>query len=84
VKARLALHGELDQDLLVPLWDKRHEAQGVTLIDLSDVTRVDTAGVALLVHLVALGKSRAERHAAARAIMCNPGAALQPSWTYAH
>jgi len=45
----LKLSGELDQDLLNPLWDKRHEAmQGVTLIDLSDVSRVDTAGVALL------------------------------------
>jgi phospholipid transport system transporter-binding protein len=36
----LKLSGELDQDLLNPLWDKRHEAmQGVTLIDLTDVTR---------------------------------------------
>jgi phospholipid transport system transporter-binding protein len=59
----LALSGELDQDLLNPLWDKRHEAmQGVTLIDLSDVTRVDTAGVALLVHLLPWGKSRDKRH----------------------
>ena len=30
----------------------------MTLIDLTDVTRVDTAGVALLAHLVAVGKSR--------------------------
>ncbi|MDE7590422.1 lipid asymmetry maintenance protein MlaB [Enterobacter bugandensis] len=53
----LRLSGELDQDLLNPLWDKRQEAmQGVTLIDLTDVTRVDTAGVALLAHLVAVGK----------------------------
>ena len=55
----LKLSGELDQDLLNPLWDKRHEAmQGVTLIDLSDVSRVDTAGVALLAHLVATGKKQ--------------------------
>ena len=55
----LTLSGELDQDLLNPLWDKRHEAmQGVTQIDLSDVTRVDTAGIALLIHLVAVGKKQ--------------------------
>ena len=32
--------------------------QGVTLIDLSGVTRVDTAGVALLAHLIAVGKKQ--------------------------
>ena len=48
----LALHGELDQDLLVPLWEAR--AQGTAIIDLSQTTRVDTAGLALLVHFVAL------------------------------
>ncbi|OMP92987.1 lipid asymmetry maintenance protein MlaB [Raoultella terrigena] len=52
---RLALQGELDQDLLVPLWDDRAQAtEGVSTIDLSAVTRVDTAGLALLVHFVAL------------------------------
>ncbi|MCI1032297.1 phospholipid transport system transporter-binding protein [Raoultella sp. BIGb0149] len=52
---RLALQGELDQDLLVPLWDDRARAtEGVSTIDLSAVTRVDTAGLALLVHFVAL------------------------------
>ena len=46
-------------ETLKPLWGKRHEAmQGVTLIDLTDVTRVDTAGVALLAHLVAVGKKQ--------------------------
>ena len=55
----LRLSGELDQDLLNPLWDKRQEAmQGVTLIDLTEVTRVDTAGVALLAHLIAVGKKQ--------------------------
>ena len=55
----LKLSGELDQDLLNPLWDKRRDAmQGVTLIDLSGVTRVDTAGVALLAHLIAVGKKQ--------------------------
>lgn len=40
---RLALVGELDQDVLNPLWDARVEAMtGVTCIDLSQVSRVDT------------------------------------------
>ncbi|WBU49849.1 lipid asymmetry maintenance protein MlaB [Kosakonia pseudosacchari] len=56
---RLKLQGELDQDILNPLWDARVEAMsGVTCIDLHDVTRVDTAGIALLVHLVAQGKKQ--------------------------
>ncbi|MEX0558369.1 protein YrbB [Raoultella terrigena] len=51
----LALQGELDQDLLVPLWDDRLQVtEGVSTIDLNAVTRVDTAGLALLVHFVAL------------------------------
>ena len=51
----LALRGELDQDLLVPLWEARAQAtDGVSAIDLSAVTRVDTAGLALLVHFIAL------------------------------
>lgn len=55
----LLLSGELDQDYLNPLWDARHDAmQGVSCIDLSGVSRVDTAGVALLVHLVATGKQQ--------------------------
>ena len=38
---RLALHGELDQDFLVSLWDARTEAtQGVSIIDLSGLSRV--------------------------------------------
>ena len=37
----LLLSGELDQDLLNPLWDARNEAmKGVTLIDLSGVSGV--------------------------------------------
>lgn len=55
----LALQGELDQDLLVPLWEARATVmQGVDTIDLHAVSRVDTAGVALLLHLVA--ESRAQ------------------------
>ena len=52
---RLALHWELDQDLLVPLWEARAQAtDGVSTIDLSALTRVDTAGLALLMHFVEL------------------------------
>ena len=36
----LALHGELDQDLLVPLWEARAQATaGTAIIDLSQTTR---------------------------------------------
>lgn len=39
----LMLAGELDQDVLTPLWDARVEAMtGVTRIDLSQISRVDT------------------------------------------
>lgn len=56
---RLALMGELDQDVLNPLWDAREEAmRGVTRIDLSQISRVDTGGLALLIHLVALAKQQ--------------------------
>ncbi|MGT3086720.1 STAS domain-containing protein, partial [Salmonella enterica] len=49
---KLTLAGELDQDVLNPLWDARIEAmKGVTCIDLSQVSRVDTGGLALLLHL---------------------------------
>ncbi|MEN0580229.1 lipid asymmetry maintenance protein MlaB [Phytobacter palmae] len=56
---RLILQGELDQDVLNPLWNARQDAmKGTTLIDLRAVSRVDTAGVALLIHLIAQGKSQ--------------------------
>ena len=55
----LLLSGELDQDYLNPLWEARDQAmQGVTCIDLSGISRVDTAGIALLAHLVAAGKQQ--------------------------
>lgn len=58
----LKLLGELDQDVINPLWNARVEAMnGVSCIDLHGVTRVDTAGVALLVHLVAQGKKQGKR-----------------------
>ena len=59
---RLTLLGELDQDFLVPLWDARNEAtQGVSVIDLNGLSRVDTAGLALLVHLVDLINSQGRK-----------------------
>ncbi|WP_039056796.1 lipid asymmetry maintenance protein MlaB [Enterobacter sp. Bisph1] len=55
----LKLLGELDQDIINPLWNARVEAMsGVSCIDLHDVTRVDTAGIALLIHLIAQGKKQ--------------------------
>lgn len=54
----LVLAGELDQDVLAPLWDARVEAMtGVTRIDLSQISRVDTGGLALLAHLVNQAKA---------------------------
>ncbi|EKJ5691111.1 lipid asymmetry maintenance protein MlaB [Salmonella enterica] len=55
----LMLAGELDQDVLEPLWDARVEAMtGVTRIDLSQISRVDTGGLALLAHLVNQAKKQ--------------------------
>ena len=59
---KLVLAGELDQDVLNPLWDARIEAmKGATCIDLSQISRVDTGGLALLLHLVDLGKQQGNR-----------------------
>ncbi len=42
---RPALRGELDQEFILPLWNARAQAtDGVSTIDLSDVSRVDSAG----------------------------------------
>jgi len=58
---RLSLQGELDQDVLNPLWEARVQAmQGVGVIDLSALSRVDTAGVALLVHLIAEARQQGQ------------------------
>ncbi len=55
----LVLAGELDQDVLAPLWDARVEAMnGVTRIDLSQISRVDTGRLALLAHLVNQAKKQ--------------------------
>ncbi len=58
----LALSGELDQDVLLPLWEIREEAvKGITSIDLSRVSRVDTGGLALLLHLIDLAKKQGKK-----------------------
>jgi len=58
---RLSLQGELDQDVLNSLWEARVQAmQGVSVIDLSALSRVDTAGVALLVHLIAEARQQGQ------------------------
>ena len=54
----LALSGELDQDVLLPLWEIREAVKGITSIDLSRVSRVDTGGLALLLHLIDLAKKQ--------------------------
>ncbi|MBV4412982.1 lipid asymmetry maintenance protein MlaB [Enterobacteriaceae bacterium YMB-R22] len=55
----LRLFDILEYETLEPLWQQRVSAtKGVALIDLSAVTRVDTAGLALLVRLVAEIRAR--------------------------
>lgn len=48
----LSLHGELDRDTLLILWQQRETlVSHIETIDVSDLERVDSAGLALLVHL---------------------------------
>jgi len=55
----LCLSGELNSQTLPPLWQQRQEVvAGITVFDLKDLTRVDTAGLALLIHLIALAKQQ--------------------------
>ncbi|WP_241580980.1 lipid asymmetry maintenance protein MlaB [Rosenbergiella nectarea] len=47
----LSLQGELVHDSLAGLWQQRHQVlTGIRAIDLSLLSRVDSAGLALLVH----------------------------------
>ncbi len=49
----LNLEGELNSETLLPLWEQRQEVvSGITIFDFSGLTRVDTAGLALLIHLI--------------------------------
>ncbi len=51
----LVLAGELDGETVQTLWRERAQVMvGVKAFDLARLTRVDTAGLALLIHLVAL------------------------------
>ncbi|EOT1170464.1 lipid asymmetry maintenance protein MlaB [Cronobacter dublinensis] len=60
--SQLRLRGTLDRETLMPLWEQRQSApDGVQRIDLSGLTRVDTAGLALLVQLVALAQTGGRR-----------------------
>ena len=48
----LRLTGKLDHETLLPLWNQRNNVmQGISEMDLSGLSRVDSAGLALLVHL---------------------------------
>ncbi|MDV7022505.1 lipid asymmetry maintenance protein MlaB [Atlantibacter subterraneus] len=54
---RLILRGELDQDTVVALWEQREAAMmDIKVIDLNALQRVDTSGLALLLHLVDIGR----------------------------
>lgn len=55
----LSLEGELNSETLLPLWEQRQEAvSGITIFDFSGLTRVDTAGLALLIHLIGQAKQQ--------------------------
>ncbi|MCW2475524.1 MULTISPECIES: lipid asymmetry maintenance protein MlaB [unclassified Symbiopectobacterium] len=48
----LALSGDLDRDSLLPFWQQRETLlAGKHTLDISALDRVDSAGLALLVHL---------------------------------
>jgi phospholipid transport system transporter-binding protein len=49
----LHLTGELDSDTVGPLWRQREQIMaGIKILNLSGLSRVDTSGLALLIHLV--------------------------------
>ncbi len=55
----LRLEGELNSETLLPLWQQRLEAvSGVTVFDVGGLIRVDTAGLALLIHLIGEAKQQ--------------------------
>lgn len=55
----LTLAGELGSDTLLPLWGAREQiVSRLGKIDLNGVLRVDTGGIALLIHLVALAREQ--------------------------
>ena len=55
----LSLEGELNSQTLLPLWEQRLKVvSGVTTFEFSGLTRVDTAGLALLIHLIGQAKQQ--------------------------
>ncbi|EFL92311.1 cytoplasmic protein with a STAS domain [Candidatus Regiella insecticola LSR1] len=49
----LLLQGDLDRDTLLPLWQQRNKLlTDIDCIDVTQLHRVDSAGLALLVHLI--------------------------------
>lgn len=59
----LQLSGELTASALLPLWSAKEQLlQGIRLINLSALRRTDSAGLALLLHLVLWGKRTSGKH----------------------
>ncbi|TPG62226.1 lipid asymmetry maintenance protein MlaB [Ewingella americana] len=49
---RLILRGDLDRETLLPLWNQRRTLMNqVKTLDVAGLQRVDSAGLAMLVHL---------------------------------
>jgi phospholipid transport system transporter-binding protein len=58
----LSLTGELDRETLQSLWHQRHILmQQINTIDVSCLARVDSAGLALMVHLRQIVEERGQR-----------------------
>lgn len=55
----LHLTGELDSDTVGQLWHQRDKImKGIKVLNLAGLSRVDTSGLALLIHLVAFARSK--------------------------
>ncbi|WP_413736864.1 lipid asymmetry maintenance protein MlaB [Sodalis sp. RH21] len=55
----LVLRGELDRVTLLQFWEQRDAAlAGIRFLDVSRLERVDSAGVAMMLHLCALQTQR--------------------------
>lgn len=58
----LFLQGELDRETLIGLWQQREKVmQSIEMIDVSGLQRVDSAGLALLVHLRQIAQQQGVR-----------------------
>ncbi|WKX26246.1 lipid asymmetry maintenance protein MlaB [Tatumella ptyseos] len=57
-ESKLSLQGELVHNSLADLWQQRHNIlTGICTIDLSQLSHVDSAGLALLVHFSAYAQA---------------------------